>query len=87
MKLRACNSCGAHILSTDTRCPHCTPRASSGRNIALAALLGFAIIGCGDKDDDSASEPAEEPATEPAEEPASEPTSEPTVEPEYGVAE
>ena len=69
MKLSSCRACGAHILNIDNTCPHCIPSSSSGRNIALATILGFAIMGCGDKDDDSASDPTEEQASEPTTEP------------------
>ena len=74
MKLRACKSCGNHILNIDNNCPHCTFSSGSGKKIAFAALLGIAVMGCGNKDEDSASDTSEEP------------TSEPTFEPEYGVA-
>ncbi len=77
MKLRACKSCGNHILNIDNNCPHCTSRSGTGKKVAFATLLGIAVMGCGSKDEDSASDTSE---------PSQEPTSEPTFEPEYGVA-
>lgn len=78
MKLRACKSCGHHILNIDRHCPHCASRPSTGKRVALATLLGVAVMGCGNKEEDTASDTSE---------PSEEPTSEPTVEPEYGVSE
>ena len=51
---------------------------STGKRVALATLLGVAVMGCGNKEEDTASDTSE---------PSEEPTSEPTVEPEYGVSE
>ena len=68
MKLQACKVCNQHIeLGTD--CPHCTERPSTS-SISVALLLGIGLMGCGEKDEDTAteSEPAEEPASEPVDE-------------------
>ena len=55
MTLRACASCGNHILSTDQACPHCQkqPKNQAGK-MAMAALLGLAMTGCGTKNEDTA---------------------------------
>ena len=43
-------------------------------------LLGAAFLGCGDKSEDTATEPSTEPAGEPSGEPSGEPASEPSGE-------
>ena len=66
-----CRECGLHRFNDDKTCPHCntTPlhRKGGARRTALALLMGFAAIGCGDKDDDSGQDTADgDPIVEPA---------------------
>ncbi len=63
MSFRICSLCQQHYL-IDSSCPHCpTHTPSKGRSIALGALLGMAMIGCGDKED-TGEDPIPEPSTE-----------------------
>ena len=68
MTLKACKICNQHV-EVGTTCPHCLERPSS-RTISVALLLGIGLMGCGEKDEDTAteSEPEEEPASEPVDE-------------------
>ena len=81
MNLITCKECGEYFYRIEKKCPHCidTLNSSSKKRFSSnALLLGLALVGCGDKDEDtSSSEPATEPATEPA--------SEPAIENDYGV--
>jgi hypothetical protein len=75
--MRPCHTCGQHLLSTTTTCPHCSgPKPSTRTTIALGILLGIGSVGCGDKDDDTS---ADDTAT------VEEPASEPDMAAEYGV--
>lgn len=65
--LIVCSGCQQHIVN-GTLCPNCESSPKQSR-LSLAVLLGIGLMGCGDKDQDSAdgdAEPAEEPASEPA---------------------
>ena len=68
MTLQPCRVCHQHI-QMGTHCPHCSEKPLTS-SISVALLLGIGLMGCGDKDEDTAteSEPAEEPASEPVEE-------------------
>ena len=52
-----CRNCGLHRFNDNKSCPHCSTnqivRKSGARRTALALLMGFAAVGCGDKEDDS----------------------------------
>ena len=75
--MRPCHTCGQHLLSTTSTCPHCSgPKPSVRTTIALGILLGVGSVGCGDKDDDTS---ADDTAT------VEEPASEPDMAAEYGV--
>ncbi len=66
--MRPCRTCGQHILSGESTCPHCHLKPAASGAIALGLLLGIGAVGCGDKDEDTgdaSAEPAEEPASEP----------------------
>ena len=58
-----CNNCGLHRFEDGGSCHHCgnSPLSKKGgnRRAALALLMGFAAIGCGDKDDDSGQDTAD----------------------------
>ncbi|MCB9761032.1 MAG: putative metal-binding motif-containing protein [Alphaproteobacteria bacterium] len=49
-----CPACGCHVTSSACVCPHCdaTLRRCEGKlaTTAAAALMGLALVGCGDKD-------------------------------------
>ena len=67
-----CNNCGLHRFNDNNSCPHCSskPIHSQGgtRRTALALLMGFAAIGCGEnKDDDSGQDTDTSQIAEPAE--------------------
>ena len=76
MTLRKCNTCHQHIVNT-TLCPTChSPKeavAVPGRALLISALLGFGLTACGEKDEDTSSEPSSE--------------TEPSAEAMYGVPE
>jgi len=66
-----CNNCGLHRFNDGNSCPHCSEapfnKKGGTRRTALALLMGFAAIGCGDKEDDSGQDTAEsDPIVEPA---------------------
>lgn len=66
--LTICTICQQHKVAS-TICPHCTDVRPTAK-LSMAILLGLGLMACGEREDDSASEPAEEPAEEPASEPA-----------------
>lgn len=70
MNLRVCNTCHKHLVN-NIECPECSataPTTSPGRALLIGALLGLGMTGCGEKDEDTATqEPSSD--TEPAEEP------------------
>ena len=79
MSLTVCGNCSEHIYTTDSVCPHCDAPRKRGlqpntRRTSMAVLLGLALMGCGDKDEDTAVDTAE-PVPEDADQPL------------YGVAE
>ena len=50
MPLHSCARCGAYVLSDATPCPSCGAAPSPTRLTAAVALMGLALVGCGDKD-------------------------------------
>ena len=66
--LIVCTTCQQHKVAS-TSCPHCNEVMPKPK-LSLAILLGVGLMACGEREDDSASEPAAEPAEEPASEPA-----------------
>ena len=84
MKLVTCVHCGEFHNSIDIYCPHCNHHKDdlqfkSHKKVTSAAiLLGIALTGCGEKNEDTSTDTA-------SSEPTSEPTDEPAVEPPYGV--
>ena len=72
--MRPCRTCGQHILSGESTCPHCQRKPAAPGAIALGLLLGIGAVGCGDKEEETG-----EPDT------AEEPASEPDMAAEYGV--
>ena len=69
MSLTVCGNCSEHIYTTDSVCPHCGTSCErslkfSSRRSSMAVLLGLALVGCGDKDEDTAD--TAEPITQPA---------------------
>jgi len=75
MKLTICNYCGNHLLTHETKCPHCTIatrkgiKLAGGAGAAMAMLLGFGVIGCGGDDKEDTSEDTSEEQIEPVTEP------------------
>ena len=64
MSLTVCKNCSEHIYTTDSVCPHCGSPRTRGlqpntRRTTMALLLGFALVGCGDKDEDTAVDTAD----------------------------
>ena len=64
MSLTVCGNCSEHIYTTDSVCPHCGTSCGRGlkfssRRSSMAVLLGLALMGCGDKDEDTAVDSAE----------------------------
>ena len=64
MTLTVCGDCSEHIYTTDSVCPHCGAPRKRGlqpntRRTSMAVLLGLALMGCGDKDEDTAVDTAE----------------------------
>ncbi|MEY3210918.1 MAG: putative metal-binding motif [Pseudomonadota bacterium] len=60
MPMTNCAHCGTHVFESACACPHCgTKLRDCGlRHTAAAALMGLALVGCGDKDpSDSAAAP------------------------------
>ena len=55
-----CRKCGYHRFDDNTSCPHCLsmPRAKSNgmRRTALALLMGFSAVGCGENKDDTSND-------------------------------
>ena len=55
-----CRKCGLHRFEDNKSCPHCfrLPNAKSSgvRRTALALLMGFSTVGCGDKEDDTSAD-------------------------------
>ncbi|MCB9761031.1 MAG: putative metal-binding motif-containing protein [Alphaproteobacteria bacterium] len=49
-----CPACGSHVTASACACPHCdaTLRRCNGKlaHTAAAAMMGLALVGCGDKD-------------------------------------
>ena len=81
MTLTTCKKCGEHHFESELQCKHCgiINRPNSPRRYASNAfLLGLALTGCGNKNEDTAT-------TDTASEASSEPSAEPAVEPPYGV--
>ena len=68
MTLRVCNTCHKHLFNSN-ECTECSeisshPRAAlRGRAMLVGALLGLGLTACGEKDEDTSSEPSSE--TEP----------------------
>jgi hypothetical protein len=50
MPLHSCARCGAHVFSDATSCPSCGAAPNPTRLTAAAALMGLALVACGDKD-------------------------------------
>jgi hypothetical protein len=50
MPLHSCARCGAHVFSDADICPSCGAAPSPTRLTAAAALMGLALVACGDKD-------------------------------------
>ena len=50
MPLHPCARCGAHVFEDGTPCPSCGAAPSPARLTAAAALMGLALVACGDKD-------------------------------------
>ncbi|MCK6519995.1 putative metal-binding motif-containing protein [Myxococcota bacterium] len=50
MPLLSCARCGAHVLSDADTCPSCGAAPNATRFTAAAALMGLALVACGDKD-------------------------------------
>jgi len=66
--LIVCTRCQQHKVASTT-CPHCN-EVNPTLKLSLAILLGLGLMACGEREDDTSSEPAAEPAEEPASEPA-----------------
>ena len=65
MSLNICTTCNNHYLSSDKGCPHCCSSFPNRRRaLALATILGVGLVACGEKEDDTSTEPVAEPATE-----------------------
>ena len=81
MWLISCNECGEYYFESELHCQLCGIKirpSSPNRFASSAFLLGLALTGCGDKNEDTAT-------TDTASEASSEPSAEPAVEPPYGV--
>ena len=70
MSLTVCTNCSEHHYTTDSACPHCGTPCTRGipvttRKSSMAFLLGLALAGCGDKEEDTAADTSE-PITQPA---------------------
>ena len=50
MPLLSCARCGAHVFGDAATCPSCGAAPSPTRLSAAAALMGLALVACGDKD-------------------------------------
>ncbi|MBK7756415.1 MAG: putative metal-binding motif-containing protein [Deltaproteobacteria bacterium] len=52
MPMTNCAHCGTHVFESACACPHCgTKLRDCGlRHTAAAALMGLALVGCGDKE-------------------------------------
>ena len=50
MPLLSCARCGAHVFGDAATCPSCGAAPSPTRLTAAAALMGLALVACGDKD-------------------------------------
>ncbi|MCK6520002.1 putative metal-binding motif-containing protein [Myxococcota bacterium] len=52
MPMTSCAHCGTHVFESSCSCPHCgTKLRDCGlRHTATAALMGLALVGCGDKE-------------------------------------
>ena len=74
MSLLVCTNCGEHHYSHEKVCPHCNVVRKSGlqigtRRTSMAVLLGLALVGCGDTDDDKKDDTSTDTAAEPTYEP------------------
>ena len=70
MSLLICTNCGEHHFQHESICPHCNVPRKKGlqintRRTSMAVLLGLVLAGCGDKEEDTSSEPTSEPTAEP----------------------
>jgi hypothetical protein len=52
MPLLPCARCGAHVFGDAAACPSCGAAPHPTRLTAAAALMGLALVACGDKDGD-----------------------------------
>ena len=50
MPLLSCARCGAHVFGDAATCPSCGAAPSPTRLTAAAALMGLALVACGDKE-------------------------------------
>ena len=50
MPLLSCARCGAHVFGDTSTCPSCGAAPSPTRFTAAAALMGLALVACGDKE-------------------------------------
>ncbi|MCB9744288.1 MAG: hypothetical protein H6740_16945 [Alphaproteobacteria bacterium] len=50
--VRTCPSCAQLVLGAPGACPHCGARPATPSATAAAALMGLALLGCGEKDAD-----------------------------------